>query len=304
MMAEDIVAHQSAVEQDRFPMSSKYFSHKGILFPKVNYSEENLSYVENEFQLLDDDIVTVTYPRSGTHWMVETLALIRRDGDPTWVRTADLSERSPWIEPSPGLRNALKYPPPRLLVTHLPVQLFPKSFLRSKAKVIYVARNPKDVVVSLYLLTKAIKIMEDPGTLEEYLETFLSGNVPYGSWFDHVKGWMKLKDRPNFFFITYEELKQDLRGCVERICHFLGKELTGQQIDSVVENASFQKMKDNKMTNGSLLPDSFMDQKKGQMLRKGICEDWKNHLTPKQEEHFNHVYREKMQDMNMAFPWD
>ncbi|XP_054855482.1 sulfotransferase 2B1-like [Eublepharis macularius] len=284
--------------------SVTYFTYKGILFPTVEYAAEDLAYLENEFQVLDDDTITLSYPKSGTHWMLEILGLIQHNGDPTWVRSSPVVERSPWIEIVPGLKTALKYPPPRLLACHLPVQLFPKSFLQSKAKVIYVIRNPKDVLISLFYFTRIIKIWKESGTLEEYLQTFFSGNLPYGSWFDHVKGWMALKDRPNFFFITYEEMHQDLRGCVEKVCHFLGKELNKQQIDSVVENASFQKMRENKMCNGSLLPHHILDKKKGQLLRKGICEDWKNHLTPKQEELFDRVYQEKMRDMSVAFPWD
>lgn len=32
--------------------------------------------------------------------------------------------------------------------------------------------------------------------------------VPFGSWFDHVRGWMGLQGHENFFYITYEELLQ------------------------------------------------------------------------------------------------
>lgn len=71
----------------------------------------------------------------GTNWMVEILGLIRHDGDPAWVRNEYVLDRSPWIETADGLNIALKYPPPRLLCSHLQFQLFPKSFLRSKAKV-------------------------------------------------------------------------------------------------------------------------------------------------------------------------
>lgn len=39
--------------------------YKGFPFPTLGYSEEVLSYVENEFQVLDDDIVNLTYPKSG-----------------------------------------------------------------------------------------------------------------------------------------------------------------------------------------------------------------------------------------------
>ncbi|KAL8220167.1 UNVERIFIED_CONTAM: hypothetical protein K2H54_039933 [Gekko kuhli] len=283
-------------------MSDEYLSHKGILFPKFGYSEEVLSSLENEFQILDDDIINVTYIKSGTNWMSQILSLIQHRGDTTWVNSVPVWDRMPWIEVQ--MEHALKYPPPRLLTSHLPFQLFPKSFVHSKAKIIFTMRNPKDVMISLYHFSNVMKVYKDTETLEEFLEEFLEGNVPYGSWFDHVKGWVKLKGRDNFFLVTYEELQQDLRGCVEKICRFLGKELTSQQIDSVVENSSFQKMKDNKMCNYTLLPDTYMDHQKGQFLRKGICGDWKNHLTPKQEEHFDRVYREKMQGMSVAFPWD
>ncbi|XP_061453043.1 sulfotransferase 2B1-like [Rhineura floridana] len=281
-----------------------YFMYKGISFPVVDYSLETLSYVENEFQLLDDDIVNVVYPKSGTHWMQEILGLIWHDGNPSWVQSLPVWERSPWIETDEGLKAALKYPSPRLLASHLPSHIFPKSFLHSKAKVIYTLRSPKDVLVSFYHFSKAFKGLKDPGTMEEFMEEFLSGNLPYGSWFDYVKGWVEMKDRPNVFFNTYEELQEDLRGSVERICCFLGKELNSQQIDSVVDNASFQKMKDNKMSNFSLVPESHFDHKKGKLMRKGISGDWKNHLTVAQSERFDRVYQEKMQGAKIPFPWD
>ncbi|XP_033014021.1 sulfotransferase 2B1-like isoform X3 [Lacerta agilis] len=281
------------------------FTYKGISLPVVDYySEETLHYAENEFQMLDDDIVCVTYPKSGTHWMQEILCLIWCDGDPSWVQSLPVWERSPWLESIPGLQCALQSPPPRLLASHLPFHIFPKSFLHSKAKVIYTVRNPKDVMISYYHFSKGLKIVKDPGTLEEYMEEFLSGSVLFGSWFDHVKGWMEMKDRANIFFITYEELQQDLRGSVQRICRFLGNELNSQQIESVVENASFQKMKDNKMSNFSLIPESIFDHTKAKFMRKGISEDWKNHLTVAQSEYFDRVYWENMRGVNMTFPWE
>ncbi|XP_044846730.1 sulfotransferase 2B1-like isoform X3 [Mauremys mutica] len=189
-------------------MAREYFTHKGVLFQCLDYSPEKLSYVENEFQVRDDDVFNITYPKSSTNWMLEILSLIRCGGDPGWVRSVLNWERAPWVESKVGLEAALKYPPPRLLCSHLPVQLFPKSLQRSKAKIIYTLRCPKDVLVSLYHFSKLLHVFRDPGSLDSFLEDFLSGNVAYGSWFDHVTGWMGLKGNENFFSITYEELQQ------------------------------------------------------------------------------------------------
>ena len=32
--------------------------------------------------------------------------------------------------------------------------------------------------------------------------------VQFGSWFDHIKGWIRMKGKENFLFITYEEMQQ------------------------------------------------------------------------------------------------
>ncbi|KAJ6663862.1 hypothetical protein lerEdw1_009942 [Lerista edwardsae] len=285
--------------------SVPYFAHKGILFPETtSFTVEHLNYVENEFQLKDDDVVSVVYPKSGTHWMAEILSLIRSNGDPTWARSVVLWNRVPWMESSDAKEYILKYAPPRFISTHLPFQLFPKSFLHSKAKIIYTTRNPKDAMISSYYFSKALKYSKDPGTMQDFLEDFLSGNVPFGSWFDHVKGWMAMKDKPNFLINTYDEMKQDLRGSVERLCRFLGKDLTSQQIDSVVENASFEMMKDNKMSNFTQVPDEVMDHSKGTFMREGKSGSWKKYLTVAQNEQFDRVYQEKMRGVTVSFPWD
>ncbi|XP_042296358.1 sulfotransferase 2B1-like [Sceloporus undulatus] len=105
-------------------------------------------------------------------------------------------------------------------------------------------------------------------------------------------------------FLTYSCLPQNPRGSVERLCQILGKDLNSQQIDSVLENASFRKMKDNSMSNFTLVPEDHFDHNTGKFMRKGISGDWKNHLTVAQSEYFDRVYQEKMQNVNVTFQWD
>jgi len=52
-----------------------------------------------------------------------------------------------------------------------------------------VARNAKDVAVSLWKHSTAIPAHAYSGPWEDFFERFLAGNVCEGSWFDHVVGW-------------------------------------------------------------------------------------------------------------------
>ncbi|XP_056400062.1 sulfotransferase 2B1-like [Hyla sarda] len=280
-------------------MSFEYFKYKGVNFSHGSYTSEALSFAENFFEVLDDDVYIVTYPKSGTNWMIEILSLLRTKGDPTWCNSLPIWLRSPWYETIEGQSQIKDVASPWVLTSHLPIHIFAKSFFTSKAKIIYVMRNPKDILVSLFYFSKMVCLYKDPKTFPEFFENFLQGNVLYSSWFDHVKGWMQIKDNSNFFFITYEELHGDLRNSVIKICDFLEKNLDDSQIDLVVKHSSFNAMKENKMSNYTLIPQDFMDQTKGSFLRKGVTGDWKNHFTVAQNEYFDEVYAEKMKDLFM-----
>ncbi|XP_029335637.1 sulfotransferase family cytosolic 2B member 1 isoform X3 [Mus caroli] len=281
----------------------EYFRYKGIPFPVGMYSPESLSLAENTSNVRDDDIFIVTYPKSGTHWMIEIVCLILKDGDPSWIRSVPIWQRAPWCETIIGAFSVLDQPSPRIMSSHLPIELFTKAFFSSKAKVIYMGRNPRDVVVSLYYYSKIAGQLKDPGTPDQFLQNFLKGEVQFGSWFDHIKGWIRMQNQENFLFITYEELQQDPQGSVQRICEFLGRPLGEEALSSVVAHSAFAAMKANTMSNYSLLPASLLDHRQGEFLRKGISGDWKNHFTVAQSEAFDCVYREQMHGMQ-RFPWD
>ncbi|XP_073427289.1 sulfotransferase 2B1-like [Dendrobates tinctorius] len=286
-------------------MSDPYFEYKGVLFPKDAASVEGLEFAENEFQVRDDDIFSITYPKSGTTWMIEILSLIQKNGDPTWSNTVPNWERVPWIEEldyAKKLQQSEEHP--RLITSHMPRHMFMKSFNGSKAKIIYTIRNPKDAAVSLYYFSIMSTYFKDPENMDTFLKEFLTENIPYGSWFNHVKGWMGLLGKDNFMFQTYEDLKKDLRGSVIKICKFIGKELDDEAVDSVVKNASFKNMKQNNMANYSTWPSVYMDQEKSPFLRKGVVGDWKNHFTVAQNEYFDKIYKAEIEDFSVKFPWD
>ncbi|XP_047649212.1 sulfotransferase 2A1 isoform X2 [Phacochoerus africanus] len=235
--------------------------------------------------------------------MVEIICLILSKGDTKWIQSVPNWDRSPWLESISGYENLKNKEGPRLISSHLPIQLFPKAFFKSKAKMIYVIRNPRDIIVSGYFFWKSTNLFKRPESLEQYFEWFTQGNVPYGSWFDHIRGWLPMRDKENVLILSYEELKRDTRSAVEKICQFLGKKLEPEELSSVVENSSFQVMKENNMSNFSLLKGLHLEDT-GCLLRKGIPGDWKNYFTVAQAEAFDKLFQEKMADLPQElFPW-
>ena len=77
----------------------------------------------------------------------------------------------------------------------------------------------------------------------------------------------------NVHHLSYYDLFQDLRGSVLKICKFLGKELSEEDVDAVVRQATFENMKNDPRANyDNKLKAYFGIQKKGHFLRKGDVE--------------------------------
>uniref|UniRef100_A0A8C5KSR8 Sulfotransferase n=1 Tax=Jaculus jaculus TaxID=51337 RepID=A0A8C5KSR8_JACJA len=248
------------------------------------------------FEAKPDDLLICTYPKSGTTWIQEIVDMIEQNGDVEKCQRAIIQHRHPFIEwarpPQPSGES------PRLLWS-----TFCLSYIcpYSLPLFLYVARNAKDCMVSYYHFQRMSQVLPDPGTWEEYFETFINGKVSWGSWFDHVKGWWKIRDKHQILFIFYEDIKRDPKHEIQKVMQFMGKNLDEAVLDKIVQETSFEKMKENPMTNRSTVPKSVMDQSISPFMRKGTVGDWKNHFTVAQNERFDEIYREKMKGTSIRF---
>ncbi|XP_004648460.1 bile salt sulfotransferase-like isoform X5 [Octodon degus] len=158
---------------------------EGIPFPSFDICYETIKDVRDNFVINDDDVFTVGYPKSGNNWVVEIICLIISKGNPKWSQSVPIWDRSPWIETDYGHKLISEAERPLLSSSHLPFQLFPKSFFSSKAKVIYIMRNPRDILVSGFHFWNSFKSNSDVTSLEQYSERFLQGNGVSGDWKTH-----------------------------------------------------------------------------------------------------------------------
>ncbi|XP_018417560.1 PREDICTED: sulfotransferase 1C2-like [Nanorana parkeri] len=258
------------------------------------------------FQARPGDILIDTYPKSGTTWMQEIVDLILHDGDEQICMRAPISERIPFIEllhlMKPGFEEVNARPSPRVLKSHLPYQLVPPSFWKHNCKVIYVARNARDTLTSFFHFDHLVLIHPDPEPFEDYLQRFMKGDVGWGSWYDHVKGFWAAREKENILYILFEDKKKNPSQEIQKVAKFLGKELSEDLLLKIAKLSSFEHMKNNPMANNSDFPKEILDQSEKSFMRKGKVGDWKTLFTAQQNEMFEADYERQMSDTTLKFP--
>uniref|UniRef100_A0A667XWB5 Sulfotransferase n=1 Tax=Myripristis murdjan TaxID=586833 RepID=A0A667XWB5_9TELE len=256
----------------------KLYRYKGVLYPRIMCPEENLKALES-VEAREDDILLVAYPKCGFNWVDGVLTKIMAAGMGKQPQTL----KSPLLEFfGPDMLQVLdQVPSPRLLGLHLHPDNIPTSFYTKKTKMVVVFRNPKDTAVSYFHFCNGNPVLPSQ-SWETFYPQFLTGDVPWGSYFDHALAWDKKIDDPSVLIVTYEELKQDLSEGVRQISSFLGFSLTDPQIQKISEDSTFKAMKKTSASSHGRLGDV--------VFRKGEVGDWKNHFTAEQSQEMDRAF--------------
>lgn len=287
----------------------KYEEIDGLLVPMfpAGHAREALDYKPTP-----DDVFIVTYPKCGTTWMQNVVLYIFRKGKELEDHL-DFHKLCPFME-NKGKKGIDDMPRPGAFKTHFPFTHVPYS---PEAKYIFVLRNPKDCCVSLYYHTvRAHHKTYKDATFDDFFEIFMTGEVEYGDYFDHLMSWYPHFKDSNVCFTTYEDMKRDINGVIFKLAAFLGKEY----IDAIKEDASVlnniarfsgfdymkkhlseaamhgaKPQKEREHQENKPVEERPVKSKPFFHLRKGIVGDWENHFSAEQNERMNEKFIERTQ---------
>ncbi|XP_062256728.1 sulfotransferase 6B1 [Platichthys flesus] len=267
----------------------KLYRYKGILYPTIMCPEDHLKALDN-LEAREDDLMLVAYPKCGFNWMVGVLRKIIAQS--TGIKTE--SKAPPLIEflGADVIKLMEQSPSPRLLGTHMHPDNIPTTFNTKKTKMLVVFRNPKDTLVSFYHFSNNNPVLPSVKSWESFFSQFMSGEVPWGSYFDHALAWEKRMNDPNVMIVTYEGLKQDLSEGIRQISGFYGFPLTEAQVQQVTEDSSFKAMKESAASSHGTMGSVI--------FRKGEVGDWKNHFTPDQSREMDEAFNKHLAGTRMG----
>ena len=272
---------------------------EGIPVP-FGVTAEHVMKQRDSLPLRPSDVFVDTYPKCGTTWMQQIVKLIVNSGVETGM---DIDEFCPWMIHM-TMEEIEAMASPRFFKTHMPYNLIPGGDpVNSPAKYIYVIRNPKDVVVSVYHFGQ--KIFPDAvPPWDQFIDQFISGDIMFGAFHTHLLGWWSHKDSPNVLIITFENMKKDPRSTVSSVASFLGHNLSDEVIESIVDQTSFDKMKHNPAANISWL-DEVVPKRENPIpfIRKGKTGGWRSELTEEQSARIDTFVAENFASTGLVFDY-
>ena len=267
------------------------------------------STIWNGFNFRDDDIVIATYAKSGTTWLQQIVSQLIFNGQ----EDIEVAEMSPWLDlriPPKEIKlpEVEKQDHRRFLKTHLPVDALVFS---PKAKYIYIGRDGRDVVWSMYnhhananeFWYQALN--DTPGRVGppiekptediiQYFHEWLDGDgYPFWPFWENIRTWWQIRNLPNVHLIHFGKMKDDMPGEIKKVADFLEIEIDPAKWDAILEHCSFDYMKKHSIKSVPL-GGAFWDGGSDTFINKGVNGRWKDLLSKEDSDRYEKMCVENL----------
>jgi len=252
------------------------------------------STIWNDFNFRDDDIIIGTYAKSGTTWVQQIVSQLIFNGE----EGLPVAEMSPWLDlrvPPKEIKlpEVEKQTHRRFIKTHLAVDALVFS---PKAKYIYIGRDGRDVVWSMYnhhtnandfwyeALNDTPGLVGDPierppATIQQYFHDWMEKDgYPFWPFWENIRTWWAIRDLPNVKLIHFADLKADMPGEIRAIADFLEVSIDETKWEPILEHCSFDYMKANASPSVPL-GGAFWEGGAKTFVHKGTNGRWRDILT-------------------------
>ena len=182
----------------------------------------------------------VSFPKTGRTWLMHMINQIIKETNKSFSddKSFILNEHdSSEIIIEDGTRN-----------DPLDVYKFTSRFRYHRGRVIFLVRDPRDVIVShFYQVTKRAK---NPFVFDSISEFIRHDVIGFRRIVHFYNLWKKNKHIPrNFLLVSYEDLINNGTQELERVIHFLDINVSQDTIRRVYVNSSAKKMRENEINN-------------------------------------------------------
>ncbi len=182
------------------------------------------------------DIFLVSYPRSGNTWLRFLLANLFGSDEP--ISFANIEQKIPDIYQNPD-KVMCRLPIPRVLKSH-------EYFDARYPKVIYLVRDPRDVVLSYYAYHQKNGWLLPNEQLTAFGERFVTDGLydVFGSWGHHVGSWLQADlGSEQFLLCRYEDLMERPLSELQKISAFLRQDWSESVMIGAMDESSLYRMR-------------------------------------------------------------
>lgn len=194
--------------------------------------------LQDSFNARDDDIILATNPKCGTTWLKALAFTITNRSRYSFVDhpllTRHPHEVVPFIEiplSKDEFTNVIDtLASPRLVATHMPFSLLPKSIVG--CRIVYICREPKDAFVAGWHFANRIDEFGGDGIdLDDAFNMFCEGFWAMGPFWDHcLEYWKESVERPDrVLFLKYGDMMLEPVKYVRKLATFLGSPFTNEE---------------------------------------------------------------------------